>query len=785
MTVTTVAIVCDITLADNTEFPSAQIRFTPSQAMIDAAGNDVIPPHPVIVDLNASGVGTANLWPVSAGAVNTHYVVELLALAAGDCGPTRHVFNLGIITPPATGGPFALADLLAQTAGGITVGSVTYATLSDAVAAAVAASSTATTQAGIATGAAADAKLWAAIAAGGDDAAIDALVADLTAIRDATAAYAAVIPTLYATRADFMAAQIAPVVTRSRFVVNGETYAVLRDPAGSIVQTNGERWRPDGEVTPQHFGAVGDGVADDTAAIQAAVAYAFASGIILNWSGDYLTTASIANFHSVEHAGDGRILRAGLAYAVVPTDADTNIIHVAPAGVATNDGLSPSEPMTVWAASSVFKALKSEVLGGQWRLQFAAGAYTDTGLRMADFPVFKRKLQVFGANVDETVSAVPTTIWDGTGNAQAYAFRMDVSATPSVLANLFFKNIKFTNWSAGGIVVWAQGNVLTHNIHADNCPVGMWFRHGYAKCLYGVINNCSTWGIGVQYNGSANIGSLTLGTGVTFTNCGSGVSIGRASICYVQRCDFSGNARNINVEWISRVRTQANTFGACTVDNIRIAGNSLHTGDNGGGFPDVFSAISRTNPYTRSIAGSVNPRISVYGQRSLHNYAGSSGATPTTLFPVATTSQVLLSDGAYGGPDFVPFRIPAYTLYSPTAELEVEIGIALNTNAGGTLALHAQGSSAATKLGEIVIPTAATFRRGILKMKVTGNVNVSTGRFEAFFPTTGAYTESPTPTFNNAAIRDQSESDLLYRLYWTSLTTNTVQFFNMRTYVTE
>jgi hypothetical protein len=58
-------------------------------------------------------------------------------------------------------------------------------------------------------------------------------------------AAAAGISSPYETRADFIAAQIPPVVTRSSFFVNGNTYAVVRDASGPIVQANGQRWRQD------------------------------------------------------------------------------------------------------------------------------------------------------------------------------------------------------------------------------------------------------------------------------------------------------------------------------------------------------------------------------------------------------------------------------------------------------------------------------------------------------------------------------------------------------------
>lgn len=79
----------------------------------------------------------------------------------------------------------------------------------------------------------------------------------------------------FPTRAAFLAANVPPVVTRTSFFVSGNTYAVVRDATGPIVQDNGQRWRPDGVTTLQHFGATGLGdQAIDEAAWAAAVAWA-------------------------------------------------------------------------------------------------------------------------------------------------------------------------------------------------------------------------------------------------------------------------------------------------------------------------------------------------------------------------------------------------------------------------------------------------------------------------------------------------------------------------------
>lgn len=86
-----------------------------------------------------------------------------------------------------------------------------------------------------------------------------------------TQATAAFVTAPYETRAGFIAGDIPLAVTRTSFFVGGNTYAVVRDAAGPIVQTNGQRWRPDGDVHLEHFGAVGDGVANDAPAWEAAM----------------------------------------------------------------------------------------------------------------------------------------------------------------------------------------------------------------------------------------------------------------------------------------------------------------------------------------------------------------------------------------------------------------------------------------------------------------------------------------------------------------------------------
>jgi len=535
---------------------------------------------------------------------------------------------------------------------------------------------------------------------------------------------------------------------------------------------------------------VGDGTTDDTAAIQAAVDHAVSAGAELYWAaGDYLTTANLTSLHTIKHAGVGVIKRGSDSFYISPSDSETNIFYVAESGTTGNDGITSSEPTTVANVVAIFKTYDTQTSNGVWRIQFASGTYTKDGVTMEELPFFKNPLEIFGSNVDETLSTLPTTVWNGTTPAQAYAMRADESSYPTSSINIFIKNIKFTNWSSGALVFWGDGNTKFYNIHTDGCAIGIWCRRIYTKVKYGKFENCTTWGVGVQYNGTLSCGDLS-GGGITFDGCTDGVTLGRFTVGYVQGCTFTDCTNPLDVEWASRCRVQGNTWnqGTTTDQFVRTSGNSVFTDDNGAGSPNTFPTLTEEKPYILSQNGSVNPYISKYSQKCLHTYAGvklANGVTPTTVFNVTTTSKILLSDGSYGGDDFVPLRLPAYAFFSPTFSIEMEIGVSLNVNAGGTLGLYGQGSAASSMLTEIAIPADATFRRGLLKLKINNTPNNSAARYEWHFPKTGLYAENATSSLSSTTIRDSSDSTLVYRLYWESDTTDNVTFYNLRTYITE
>lgn len=372
-------------------------------------------------------------------------------------------------------------------------------------------------------------------------------------------------------------------------------------------------------VNVKDFGAVGDGVTDDTAAIQAAISYCVANSKALFWpDGEYVTTSSLTSYWTIPHTGFGRIKRGSDTWYITPTGTQRNILYVNAAGNSANDGFTASDSLPMSAAITRFRDLGAKAAGGIWRIQIQ-GTITWNGVRVRDWPAFANDVEIFGEAAN--LNSVPTAVWDGTSAAEPYAFRAE---NDNAVLFLHFRNIKFTNWSSGAIVVWASGKNLCENIHTDNCPVGLWFRQNYTRVTHGVIENASTYGVSMQYSGSGNVGNLS-GGGVTFKNCGRGVTIGRTVTAYIQGCTFDGNfTQCIEVTRNSRIRTQSNNFTAVNtahdsfVTFVRASVLGSWTPDNFTGNPDLYPTLLQTAPAMLLESGSVHPQVQRGGSRNVH-----------------------------------------------------------------------------------------------------------------------------------------------------------------------
>lgn len=152
--------------------------------------------------------------------------------------------------------------------------------------------------------------------------------------------------------------------TPGLWVYNGSTWTVVSS------STN--------EINVKSYGAVGDGTTSDQTALAAAIAAVLSSGATLYWpAGTYVTTATLANFHSVRHRGPGALLRGTDTFTIEPANTtQANAVYVGPTGSNTNDGLTATTAfLTIQTALNALVLWKPLRFG--WTVWLAAGTYAE------------------------------------------------------------------------------------------------------------------------------------------------------------------------------------------------------------------------------------------------------------------------------------------------------------------------------------------------------------------------------------------------------------------------
>lgn len=386
-------------------------------------------------------------------------------------------------------------------------------------------------------------------------------------------------------------------------------------------------------VSVKDFGAVGNGVVDDTVAIQAAVAYCYAEQLPLHWPSVCKVSSSITNFHAVQHTGVGGVVNAMDTFYVEPA-AQTNTIYVTTAGADTNDGLSSSTAkLTIQSAIDALTNYQDALLnGGVWEINvgvgtFARGRFPDDGLRS------KYPIRVIGADVGGHPNVPTTLIKEGATQA---AFGLFAQRS----TNLYVKDIKFEDFngstSSAGISASNRCNIEAVNCHFEDCYIGL---SGTEWCELdvkgGIFNDCgyhnsvTAGGYGVRglfhckfSIGTQNAGVLTLGP--VFTNNYIGVFGQELCTGHVDWCTFtSNNSSGIRLSIHSRVNCDGSSFTsnstACWATDgsvVSASSNSVFTGNTqniilGGG------STSSASPVTQNYSGAYGRTdYAVYGSKA-------------------------------------------------------------------------------------------------------------------------------------------------------------------------
>lgn len=163
----------------------------------------------------------------------------------------------------------------------------------------------------------------------------------------------------YLTRQDFLDAQIPASVVQSAFIIGGRSYSVVRDEDGPIEQTNGDKWRPDGDVFIEHFGATPYNSLVDVAdpeALSSSPAIAAAVAYVGSFQGTLHATAAwyrITETMLLDQPGITFVGQGFESTHFVCTDGDFHLMHIPVSRVFVRDmeirgtssyfGLGPSK----------------------------------------------------------------------------------------------------------------------------------------------------------------------------------------------------------------------------------------------------------------------------------------------------------------------------------------------------------------------------------------------------------------------------------------------------------
>ena len=309
-------------------------------------------------------------------------------------------------------------------------------------------------------------------------------------------------------------------------------------------------------VSVKNFGAVGNGVADDTTALRTARTFAETNGVSLYWpAGDYLTVGDIDRLHTIRHTGDGAITRAGgYRFWVEPKVGQTNTLYVNPTGADQNDAIDPVNPFATIQAA--FDALKNygPTLNGLWIIQLSAGTYAPTnslrGLKSLN------RIRIQGPSVGGSPN-VPTAIIDGTGVSSAYGFYFQFDVFVQ-MQDIKVQNIITTGQvdQSSGIVADGKCDLYANNVHTYRCDyAGFDINSNSQLRLEGGIHSSSSYNVRLYSNCTGTIGyngSLTSLTQISnptqanvwlFNNCNA----------HIDFCTLSApSATNVNITNSSR-----------------------------------------------------------------------------------------------------------------------------------------------------------------------------------------------------------------------------------------
>ena len=367
-------------------------------------------------------------------------------------------------------------------------------------------------------------------------------------------------------------------------VINGTVTGTMAiTPTGaSLARTLASRFSD--VVNVKDYGALGDNATNDNAAIASAITVALASGADVYWPvGTYITTTSLASFHSVNHRGPGIVKANGTSFRVEPKDGVTNVLFVTTTGNDANDGLSSTNPfLTPQHGCDVILGYPYGDV--TWQVVIAAGTYSGNVISQSiPFPATQR-VQFLGSRTTTarvlTDGQVPTTLFASSANGQnGILFQTYLRAQ--------IEDIKTQNYTTSGtpsiagtglgFLASTMCDIYMVNFHSAGNDIGVKFaEQTTARVHSGIISGNATGAIAIDHctvtwgyqNTAADITGVT-GVAV-ISNTVIAMNISESSDCHTDYCYLDGNTVSCTGLYIT-TKSHVHSLG-CTF--ARFAGGS-------------------------------------------------------------------------------------------------------------------------------------------------------------------------------------------------------------------
>jgi hypothetical protein len=281
-------------------------------------------------------------------------------------------------------------------------------------------------------------------------------------------------------------------------VSNSRTRSITAGEFAAFVEQNIQSQTSIGKqlISVADFGAIGDGITDDTVAVIKAVQYCALHNAQLFWPYMfYLVSSAIPGLSGVEHIGHGVIIRDGNHFYPNPYTGDTNTLYVEMTGVDTNSGLSVNDAfLTIQAAiNSIFQTRNATT--SQWNIQVGAGMFAGAVIPGSQC-LIGSQVNIFGQEGTSPLFEPLTAITGGVSGVSGIGIEVQGAC------NLFMSNLEFIGYNGDSQSCgwYSAGQVIAVNCWYDSCTFGGYATEG-AKCSWtsGMATNCGYNASSVAY----------------------------------------------------------------------------------------------------------------------------------------------------------------------------------------------------------------------------------------------------------------------------------------------